>query len=54
MEELGGVFAVRVGFDGVVTGAATLAVTTRQGGLTTSPSVTLIEGRLGMVSVGGT
>jgi hypothetical protein len=54
MEELMGVFVGHVGFDGVVTRAATWAVPTGQGGLTTSSSVVLIEGSIGMVSFGGT
>ena len=53
-EELAGVLAERGGLDGVVTGAATWAVTTAQGGLTTLPPEALIGGRGGMVSVGGT
>jgi hypothetical protein len=53
-EELAGVLAERGGLDGVVTEAATWAVTTAQGGLTTPPPEALIGGRGGMVSVGGT
>jgi hypothetical protein len=53
-EELAGLFAERIGLDGVVTGAAMRVVTTVPGGLTTSPPEALIGGRGGMVSVGGT